>query len=441
MRPVVMVKDELTASGYPTIDERRLEVDVGSDDMGPGTLLDDRYELGESVGRGGMGAVHLGRDHRLGRDVAIKLLHPQESVSAELRAMFRREAEIMARLRHPNVVEVFDTGGWDARPYLVMPFHRGTDLGSWARHLGGPPVAVDVAIGILGQACSGVAAMHEAGVLHGDIKPRNILVSDALEVILVDLGLSRPIESVQDPEALGGTPGFVAPEFIRRDSVPAELVHKADVYALGVTAYWLLTGQTPAGTGDVIDILTRQVEGEIEAPSERRPDLDPAFDMPVLDALRDDPSLRPEVAELRDGLLAARQHCSRRHPPFIVVVDDDPEALRFEESIARSAVARAEVVGLDDPHAALSLVQSRPPDLVITDLQMPTLNGIELTALLQGNPSTASVPVIVTTEVGGADEWKLLHTLGAECLLVKPLRPEMLGDAIRRVMQRVSLGT
>ncbi len=403
---------------------------------GVGSVLDERYELRERIGLGGMGLVYRAHDGRLKRQVAVKQLHPDIATDPALRALFRREAEIMANLRHPNVVAVHDTGGWDSQPYLVMPFHEGAHLQQWAKARGGPPLPVDVAMAVLGQTLSGLRAMHDAGVVHGDVKPSNILISNALEVILVDLGLSRPMRMHHDSESLSGTPGYVAPEIIRHEELDPRLDHKTDIYSLGVTAYWLLTGVSPWGKAEPMDLLLRQIRDTPTAPSALRPDLPVSFDAPLLAALAVDPADRPNVDELHGLLLSATQQCCPRASRFIVIVDSDPESLHEQEQIARDTIQNAEVVGVHNAKAALAVVESRPPDLVITDLEMPEVNGIEFAASLRGNPMTTSVPIIVTTAVGGAEEWQLLHTLEVECLMMKPLRAGMLGDAIKRAVDR-----
>lgn len=380
-----------------------------------------------------MGVVHRAHDYRLKRQVAIKQLYPRTAANPAIREMFQREAETMARVRHPNVVAVYDSGIWRGQPYLVMPFHDSPNLEGWAEQRGGPPMPLGVIVGIIGQACAGIMAMHEIGLVHGDLKPRNILVSDALEVVLVDLGLSRPIAARHDPSLFSGTPGYVAPEIIRREPIDPAFAHALDVYSLGVTSYWLLTGQTPWGRGGSLELFLRQVEDDIVPPSELRPDLPSSFDAPIQRALEHRPSHRPTAAAFRDQLLRAAYE-RQRSTPFIVVVDDDPNSLLLQTEIARATVAHAEVVGVRDPRAALSIIDNRPTDLVITDLMMPRFNGIELAAVLRGSASTASIPIIVVTGVGGADEWTLLHTIGVECLLIKPLRPAVLGDAIRRAL-------
>ncbi|MEM9455392.1 MAG: serine/threonine-protein kinase [Myxococcota bacterium] len=400
--------------------------------LDPGAVLDERYRLVERISQGELGQVFRVHDARLKREVVIKQLHARIATDPSLRATFVRAAEIMANLHHPNVVTVHDAGGWDSLPYLVMPCEDGMRLDLWVRQCG-EPLAIDTAMEILDQICAGLSAMHQAGIIHGNVKPSTVLVSETREVTLVDLALHPHMGTLQDIHDPTRVLGFEAPELIRRDGVDAQMAPKLDVYSLGVIAYWLLTGQSPwERTGDA---LVRPFAADVTPPSELRTDLCPDFDAPILQALRVEPGRRPRVDQLHARLRKAFERSDARNTPFIVVVDDDHVSLTLAENVARVAVEHAEVVGVPDPRSALAIIGMRRPDLVVTDLSMPQLNGIEFTAALRGNNSTASVPVIVVTGVGGANEWKLLHAMGAESLIVKPIRPQMLNDAIRRVLK------
>jgi CheY-like chemotaxis protein len=369
--------------------------------------------------------------------VAIKIVHPELAEDPTACARFLREAELMAKLRHPNVLEIYDVGIWGQLPYLVMPYLQGNDLEAWCERRGEVPLEVDVAIGIMDQLLTGLAAMHALGLVHRDVKPRNILVSDDGKVTLGDLGLSHFAyegERVAEPS---GTPGFLAPEILVHGNVRSELVAMADVYAAGVTAYWLLTSTRP--TTSHVGRLIADYPAQIDPPSRRHPALPTDFDEPILAAVQEDPALRPTAAAFREALLHAhgrvrRQAATKSH--FVVVVDDDPNALMFVEEVVREALPGAEVVILRDSRVAFPIIESRPPALVITDLDMPHLNGIELTATIRGNARTRDVPIIVFSGVGGAAEWQLLNQIGATRFLVKPIDPDTLFDVIRRVIQQ-----
>jgi serine/threonine-protein kinase len=399
-----------------------------------GDVVDGRYRVSRKLGEGGMASVFLAGDLRLKREVAIKIAHPELAEEPDLATRFLREAELMAKLRHPNVLEIYDVGTWRNYPYLVMPYLRGNDLETWCTRRGPGLIGVDPAIGIMDQLLTGLAAMHSLGLVHRDVKPKNILVSDDDKVTLGDLGLTHFVHEGERLHEPSGTPGFVAPEILVHANIRAELASMADVYAAGVTAYWLLTGTRPT-TSNVLQLIA-DYPTAIEPPSQRYPGVPAAFDEPILAAVQEDPVLRPTAAELREALLEAhvtvrRQAATASH--FVVVVDDDPQALIFVEEVVREALPGAEVVILRDPRHAFPIIESRPPALVITDLDMPYLNGVELTAAIRGSDRTREVPIIVFSGVGGAAEWQLLSQLGATRFLLKPVDPDTLFDVVRRV--------
>jgi len=394
-------------------------------------VLDGRYELYERLGRRCTSVTYRAYDMEQEREVALELLPSAVVEFPRLRELLRREVQIMAELRHPNVVTVHGAGGWEDVPYLVTSFHAGLELDRWAAREGGPPLPPDVAMEMMEPVFLGVAAMHEAGVIHGDLEPCNVLVSDERNVTVVGVGFSRATRHAVDGQALTSAPGFLVPECLRGDELDPAQAPKIDVYALGVIMHWLLTGQLPWDTpGSIRGRSSQPPESPLLPPSMLRPALSPAFDQPLLRALHDDPRERPSVESLRRMLHRAAHEGTRATPVLIVVVDDDPDALMLEEAIALATVEHAEVVGLSDARAALSLIERRRPDLVITDLRMPGLDGIELTAALRSCPANASTPVLVVTAASGAAQWRRLHRLGASTLVVKPINPRALSDAI-----------
>lgn len=282
-----------------------------------GQHISDRYKLRTCLGEGGMGMVFLAADLRLERDVVVKVIHPRIANDTTLRRMFSREAKSMAELRHPNVVEIYDIGEDDGLLYFVMPYLPGTNLSQWCALRNGPPIEPHVAVDILGQACSGIMAMHAKGLLHSDIKPNNILVSDSLEVRIADLGLACRISDREPSIDIGGTPGYIAPELARNAQTPSYLAPRADVYALGATAYWLLTGRVPTRSIDPLGSPPRPGVSQIPSPSTVQHDLSPAYDALILRALDVNPASRLDVKGFRHALFQVRNSLTRvsaRHP-------------------------------------------------------------------------------------------------------------------------------
>jgi hypothetical protein len=237
--------------------------------VGLGTRFGDRYVLGPVLGWGGSSRVHQAHDERLGREVALKLVHVDDE---EALARLRREAAVAARVANDNVIEILDTGT-DPEPYVVMQLVTGRSLTEVIRQQGPlPPGALaDLARGLL----TGSAAIHGAGIVHRDISPSNVLIGDDGRVRITDFGLARGAgdPTITDTGMVMGTASFVAPE--RRHGRPA--TPASDLYEIGGTLFYAATGQAPART-------------------ERLPDGLP-FRALLEQLLRTDPDDRPDSAE------------------------------------------------------------------------------------------------------------------------------------------------
>jgi serine/threonine-protein kinase len=269
------------------------------------------YELLEPLGRGGMGEVWRARHQLLARDAAIKLVRPEvlgaknEADARVLQRRFEREAKATASLSSPHTIHVFDFGMTrDGAFYYVMELLAGRDLESLVREFG--PVPADRAIFLLRQACHSLADAHARGMVHRDIKPANIYVCRmGLEydfVKVLDFGLvkvrDRTVESdtlVTLDHTTTGTPAYMAPEIIVGD---ADVDRRADVYALGCVAYFLLTGQLVFEADTPMKMLMQHVHAKPVPPSQRSElRIPPELDELVLSCLEKDPRARPQNAE------------------------------------------------------------------------------------------------------------------------------------------------
>jgi eukaryotic-like serine/threonine-protein kinase len=208
-------------------------------------LYGERYRLMERLGAGGMAAVYRARDERLKRDVAIKVIARgfRQDVVAVRR--FRREAELGAVLRHPNIVSVLGAGA-EPRDFIVMELVRGPDVRALVKERGRQPL--QAVLDVLAQIADGLQYTHDHGVVHGDVSPGNVLIGEGRTAKLADFGLARAREdtSMEHPEHVLGTPGYIAPELLA-GSAPSP---RSDLYSLAAVAYSLLTGRTLARTRD-----------------------------------------------------------------------------------------------------------------------------------------------------------------------------------------------
>ncbi|MGW3767597.1 serine/threonine-protein kinase [Actinomadura verrucosospora] len=276
--------------------------------MRAGLRLADRYRLDSLLGRGGMGEVWRGLDERLGRPVAVKLLTAPAGADARLVSRFRREAEIMARLRHPGIVVVHDAGEDEQLLFLVMELLDGEDLSALLkRHPQGLPV--DQARRLTAEIADALHAAHQQGVVHRDVKPANVMVRPGDRVTVMDFGIARYADQVTEltGSAILGTPAYMAPEQFEKAHEPTP---QTDLYALGGLLFALLTGRTPFD-GDSLRALIREIVlTDPPRPREARPDVPGDLDELVHALLAKDPRDRPPdartVAERLRALPAPR---------------------------------------------------------------------------------------------------------------------------------------
>jgi serine/threonine-protein kinase len=267
-----------------------------------GAVLSDRYVLERLIGQGAMGWVYRATDVALNRAVAIKILLPELSRVPEIYARFAREARSIAGLDHPNVVPVFDVGHTAPWHYFVMKLLEGEPL-SQRIHAGVMAVEAAVEIGL--QILSGLEHLHGRGLIHRDIKPGNVLLTNDGRAVILDFGILRTASLEPRMTAAGlfhGTPEYVAPEIVRAGPGDA----RSDLYGLGITMYEMLTGVVPFDGGSPIEIAARRLR---EAPMPlrgRRPDVPPAVEDVVMRALERDPDERfSSAGAMREALALA----------------------------------------------------------------------------------------------------------------------------------------
>ncbi|HHH28489.1 MAG TPA: serine/threonine protein kinase, partial [Polyangiaceae bacterium] len=287
------------------------ETDDGAADPLLGRVLADRYRIEELLGRGGMGVVYRVEHVRIGKLMAMKLLHGQLARDKETVKRFKREAELVSRLDHPNTVQVFDFGQSEGMMFLVMEYLPGRDLGEVLKDDG--PLPFSRVARVAAQVCGSVAQAHDLGVVHRDLKPENVMrieqssMPDFVKVL--DFGLAKLREqeemgekSITRQGAILGTPYYMAPEHIRGEPVDG----RSDIYAMGALMYKILTGVPPFWSTTPVGVLTMHLTEEVEPPSERAPKRNiPAIaDEIIVRAMQKDPADRFQtMGELRDALI------------------------------------------------------------------------------------------------------------------------------------------
>ena len=290
-------------------------------------LLSDRYELGDTLGYGGMSEVHRGMDKRLGRDVAVKVLRADLARDPQFQLRFRREAQNAAALNHPAIVAVYDTGEVQSEfgplPYIVMEYVDGHTLREIVKTQG--PMSQQRVIEVMADVCAALDFSHKHNIIHRDVKPANIMINRAGAVKVMDFGIARALgegQNVTQTAAVIGTAQYLSPEQARGEAVDA----RSDVYAAGCVLFELLTGEPPF-TGDTpVAVAYQHVREDPRSPSEVNPQVTPALDAIVLKALSKNPANRYQsAAEMRADLVRVRSG----QQPFapIVMSEDERTAL------------------------------------------------------------------------------------------------------------------
>ncbi|WP_181442151.1 protein kinase domain-containing protein [Streptomyces tateyamensis] len=268
-----------------------------------GRALNGRYELVGTLGAGGMATVYHGVDRVLGREVAVKVLNGGLAEDPRFAERFGREAQHAAMLVHPRIAMVFDSGMDQGSPYIVMELIRGRSLSSLLAQSG--PMPVERAVGIAAAVCEALAVAHAAGLVHRDIKPGNVMITDDGGVKVVDFGIARASASGQQltqTATVLGTAAYLSPE----QATAAEVDGRADLYALGCVLTEMLTGEPPFTADTPVAIAFMQVTEEPAPVSRRRPEVPAALDLAVARLLAKRPQDRPDsAAAARAELLAA----------------------------------------------------------------------------------------------------------------------------------------
>jgi eukaryotic-like serine/threonine-protein kinase len=355
-----------------------------------------RYRIESRLGSGGMSTVHLAFDERLERYVAVKLLAEHLASDPAFVSRFQREALAAARLIHPNIVQVFDSGLDDVRDqhYIVMEYIDGQSCAEILRERGWLPV--EEALPIILGACAGLDYAHRKGVVHRDVKPGNLLVAADHVVKLADFGIAKATEqsSITQVGSVLGTAAYLAPEQGRGE----EAGPPADIYALGVVAYQLISGRLPFEGASLTELAIKQ---------QREPP--PALDTLVA-------AVTPELARAVD--VALRIDPRHRYPTAIEMAHAIEEGVRgiapgSGSAIVPLAATASTVVVAGEPHTRVATVtprqprQGQPRREPVEAAPPPTLRRGRILALIAAIAVIAIVVVVVALSVQSGNSVQL----------------------------------
>ena len=338
--------------------------------MNEGMLLNNRYQLLERLGAGGMSDVFRARDLMLERSVAIKVLHENYSNDIDFQQRFRQEARAAANLSHPNIVTVHDFGFDHGQLFIVMEHIPGKDLKTLLRQRG--RYSVEDAIPLIVQACAGIGYAHRAGLVHCDIKPHNMIVTPDGRLKVTDFGIARAMSTILPDEradVVWGSPQYFAPEqAVGEPPSPA-----SDVYSLGVVLYEVLTGALPFTAPTSEELARMHLEMPPIPPSEYVPDIPTALEQIVLKVLSKEPAARYRTADqLGRVLLRFGTQRDASSTPSLSLTPEAASIYQQPETLP---------VPLTTPPVTRPETVVSAPDLSIPDIDWTSV-GLGLMALL-----------------------------------------------------------
>lgn len=398
----------------------------------PGEVIENTYRVLYVLGSGSMGVVYLAEDMALKRKVAIKGLAPVYQEDKEVAEKFHREAVAMAKVRHPNVVQIYSFGTHQGHSYFVMEYIKGMSLADLVeKHQGaGELMPVQEAVGLLAQVCRGVHAIHKKGIVHRDIKPANILLDQEYRVSVVDFGLVRTMESDQGKALeLDGTPMYLAPERIRSTPVPKDQAHLCDIYSLGGVFYEVLTGYPPFESDSILAVLDCHLTEDPPDPLQYRPELPSTARWVIRKAMAKDPSKRfQSCLEMETALNDTRtgkivtggplRSTMEAKKLMLFVLIDSREDLRSQIRMSlEQSYPQAKIYEAEEGEKGLQLALDLRPQLVVCCAEALNKNALEICARLGSEPPTVRPKILVTDKKVDPMRRKLYQDLGASDLV------------------------
>lgn len=351
--------------------------------MKEGDLLNQRYQLLESLGAGGMAEVYRARDLMLERSVAIKILRADYSSDEEFQERFRQEARAAANLSHPNIVTVHDFGLDSGQLFIVMEHVPGSDLKSIIRKRG--RFTVEEAIPIMVQACAGIGYAHRAGLVHCDVKPHNLLITPDHRLKVTDFGIARALSTIRPgdrDDVVWGSPQYFAPEQAKGQAPsPA-----SDVYSLGIVLYEMLTGTLPFNANTAEELARQHIHKQPLPLGEYLPDVPPMLEQIEAKILSKEPSARYRTADQLGRVLhrfgTVREEPTQTPTPPVDVREAPRIAPQFPPELIPEYTPEPEPIPASFPDPAPAAAFEMPS--LNLDIDWATVGLIFLAVLLWG---------------------------------------------------------
>jgi len=346
--------------------------------MEEGAVLNNRYQLLERIGSGGMADVFRARDLMLERSVAIKVLHEKYSDDKAFQERFRMEARAAANLSHPNIVTVHDFGYDQDQLYIVMEHIPGKDLKTILRTRG--RYSVEDGVSLIVQACAGIGYAHRAGLVHCDIKPHNFIVTSDNRLKVTDFGIARALSTIMPDEradVVWGSPQYFSPE----QAVGEAPSPASDVYSLGIVLYETITGALPFNAPTSEELARLHLETYPIRPREYIPDIPPALEEIILKVLSKEPAARYRTAD-QLGRVLLRFGTQRDAPPPPALSLTPEVNSTYKEPVSQPPAHTPIPTGpRQNSQPAFALPEVTIPEVYLPEIDWVTI-GLGLMALL-----------------------------------------------------------
>lgn len=380
----------------------------------PGDVVADRYCIEERLGAGGMGVVYRATDLELEDEVAIKVLKLHELGENHRVSRFKQEIKLARRIVHTNVCRIYDFGSWGELRFVTMELLDGQTLDALMST--GEVLDLESRLELFRGLLAGLEAAHEAGIIHRDIKPQNVMVTADGRSVLMDFGIARQFQSeeITTTGEVVGTPVYMAPERL----LGREVDQRCDIYSLGVILFELVTGRQPFAGNTVFEIAQHQINDPVPSPREVDPDIPAWLDQIVFRMLEKNPDDRfQSIAEVMEVL--SEEQVSKVVDRRVLIVDDDPDFLKLVDYYLTDR--GVEVVTAETGSSGIEKVFRDKPDLIILDFQLPEMDGFHIATYLRDHQSGKRIPIFMLTAIHDPQYEKQAARLGIERFFTKPL--------------------
>lgn len=379
-----------------------------------GEILSGTYVLRDILGAGGMGQVWDAFDKKLGRPVAIKISWPHAPED-----LLTEEAQAMAQLQHPSLPAVHALGSHEGVDYIVMERLYGRTLAEHTDARRTRPFTTDELLDILIGITDALGVIHRAGFVHRDLKTENVMLATG-RVVLLDFGVMQTAEVAATNDMVFGSPHYLAPEAALLN-IAADKAHLVDVYALGAMAFELVAGWPPFDAEQLPELIMRHVRSPVPDLRALRSDLPDELIRLVEAMLAKSPDERPYSMDIVGTALRTIRRDRHQHshaaPLSVLIADDDPDIRLLLEACVENAVPGAQIRMAADGNEAYERFLAHPPHLMLLDLRMPGMNGIELCMHLRGTNVAEDTAILAVTAHATERDREALERLGVlECV-------------------------